>query len=921
MDKPGERSGSGQRRSADFGLSMRDFLFLRCLSIGGASRVFLCERKDGGEKVAVKAMRKADVQRKNSVHRVWRERAILSITSHPFIVPMYYAIASRHHLYLVMEYMRGGDLADFLHTSTTRPSAAFVRSVLAEVTLSLRYLHSLGIVHRDVKPQNICLDATGHVKLTDFGLSKHIPPPRPLPAAPRSAAPRASSARDGSGSDSGSATPSPTSSASTSSSSSSCSPSSSSPHSHGLMGEGAALLSGVGTAEYLAPEMVLGVGHDAAVDWWSLGVLAFEMLCGYTPFHAESAEAIYERIIERDISWPAALFTQLSVDAYDLIDRLLCLDPAKRLGSGGARDIEQHPFFAGVQWDVLMQQKAVSEPTIAGPHPRPSEGVQGSARRRSTSPSASAWPLRAAHTVRSSARAATPPRGLPTETKREDTAAGSAASYWGGPSHVPSSRTRSATSSITRDANQPSPTDQQPPPLFSEAAPAVALTETPVTPPPATPPSKFPVARTHLLTALPAWSASAEFSAYSDVDSSSPSPEPFAVTPERLPSVPSYLTSLAPTTTDLSFSSLSLFPSLSDASSSLLSSLSVPTILPTALTASAGPPPSAATQSSLDRLHFLTASAAQKQTRASYTSPQPSPPAASLSEGALSRGDETVEEEDDEEGLGVDEAQEDRTRTRERPHSGKGRRKSSSSATFSSRTLRSPFASQRSVRLSPPGAQQQRAVLRSPPTSRRPRKPSLTSPPSAVHSVAHAPSLSASSSDADHADADSETEDSAAERRRRRSQGGVSPSVQGRAMRHYARKSPEIAARLAISDPIAEQKPLPTDRVLGRLGGGGGDAEDEVVLAGFVEEVDSGPGAAEERSQSESGSEFVEARRVLDGRDAVSRVLLNGGGWSGSELSSDWSVGSEDEFKGFAWRSSSPHVASTAAPTTGHYTP
>ena len=102
---------------------MRDFLFLRCLSIGGASRVFLCERKDSGEKVAVKAMRKADVQRKNSVHRVWRERAILSMTSHPFIVPMYYAIASRHHLYLIMEYMRGGDLAGLpthLHHASRR---------------------------------------------------------------------------------------------------------------------------------------------------------------------------------------------------------------------------------------------------------------------------------------------------------------------------------------------------------------------------------------------------------------------------------------------------------------------------------------------------------------------------------------------------------------------------------------------------------------------------------------------------------------------------------------------------------------------------------------------------------------------------------------------------------------------------------
>ena len=790
------------------------------------------------------------------------------------------------------------------------------------MVLSLAYLHGLGIVHRDVKPQNILIDATGHVKLTDFGLSKQLPTPPPHPTSHTHRTHSHSPLPDSS-SDSSSTSPS---------SSSSCSP-----LRQGLLGPSPpSLFSGVGTHQYLAPEIILGTGHDAAVDWWSLGVVTFEMLCGYTPFHSATVEGTYDAIITRSIDWPVQVCAQVGVEAVDLIDRLLCVDVTKRLGAHGAREIQDHPFFQGVQWERLAQQKTEAESM---------QGKEGASegQPRGSLPSASTWPLKRTNSGSGDVRLSTPHRvaspvpamEMTAERGGEEVAA--AFSYWGGPSHVPSSRARSATSAnhspSVRDQSSPAATSPlvTPPaepelPTPQQQQPTAAPASTPVQPPP----------RVHLLTSLPAWSASPEFSMYGELDSS---PEPPAVidSPALPPAVPSFLTSLAPITTDLSFSSLSSFPSLSGASSSLLSTLSSPSSHPSPLTSSSGPPPSAATLSSLDRL-LLLASPAQPKPRMKPSlaaSSHPPPPAFTLPLVASHPPvpvDAVELQAEHPDGEGMEEVREEaKGKTRERlPSSAKPRRKASSSAKAASRTLRSPFPSTHSGLVSPPAPRT--SILHSPPIAagRRPaRKQPLASPPAAPHPLSPLPvppsPSGSSSSDAEQADADSEADDSATERRRRRgAAGGVSPSVQGRAMRHYARKSPDMGARKIHRDPPPEGA-QPGTAGLGSVR----EMLEEVVLAPFAADGEGprvggkkGEGgmeggqagglvAGEERERSTEDGDWLEARKPVDRR--VGRLLLqsegrggSGGGgvdagWSGSEFSSDWSVNSEDEFGGFGW--------------------
>lgn len=223
------------------------------------------------------------------------ERLVMEVTRpHPFVLPLRYAFQSPRKLYMVMEYAAGGDLYSFLRRRGRSLGEAATRFVLAELVLGLEHLHSSAVVYRDLKLENILLTSSGHVRIADFGLSKL------------------------------------------------------------LSDEGAGLTKTLcGTRHYCAPEAVAGHAYGQSCDVWSLGVLAYELLCGQTPFHAEEINDVFVRILTADIEYPA----HLTPTAISLISGLLTRPLASRLGCGpgGWADVRAHPFFATVDWGVAAR--------------------------------------------------------------------------------------------------------------------------------------------------------------------------------------------------------------------------------------------------------------------------------------------------------------------------------------------------------------------------------------------------------------------------------------------------------------------------------------------------------------------------------------------------------------------------------------
>ncbi|KAL8284258.1 hypothetical protein RQP46_005007 [Phenoliferia psychrophenolica] len=394
------RIPSGVPSSRTKASSIKDFTILKPISKGAFGSVYLAKKITTGDYYAIKVLKKSDMIAKNQVTNVKAERMILMTqTESEFVVKLYYTFQSKDYLYLVMEYLNGGDCAALVKNMGELPED-WARKYIAECVVGLEYLHASGIVHRDLKPDNLLIDARGHLKLTDFGLSRigllgrqtRMPTSRELRRAHDSAV--RSPSKDASTASSPSSTPAnalgashgsyfgsvavsdgfwldtPNSESSGSGSINKGGPSSMLPAPAPLPGtsasEAAPVRQFAGTPDYLAPESILGIGMDARVDWWALGVICYEFLYGMPPFHDETPEKVFENILSRRIDWHEGEL-DVSPEAHDFMDRLLCSDANRRLGAGGAQEVKAHPFLEGMNWTDLLSGEVDFVPKISDP--------------------------------------------------------------------------------------------------------------------------------------------------------------------------------------------------------------------------------------------------------------------------------------------------------------------------------------------------------------------------------------------------------------------------------------------------------------------------------------------------------------------------------------------------------------------------
>jgi len=373
-------------------LSIDDFRFLKYISRGAYGRVYLMAKKATGDVFAIKAMSKRDLLRKNLVSSIRAERDIMAATNHPFLVRFFHSFQSRDTVYLVMEYSPGGDLFGLLRKMERLPEDA-AATYVAETIAAIRYCHSSGVIHRDIKPDNLLIGADGHLKLTDFGLSTTAAAGAALMASGGDGSGRSGEikATDGAAalSQDGCVGVGPVTSGE---GTALALPAGNVGAISGCMGMartrevGTVQLGGMGsvgsaggaeaeqdggrkmgTPDYMAPEVLLGDGHTWASDWWSVGVMAYELIAGFCPFSADSPEEIFDNILMGELpEWPndpddgMPLF---SPEAQDFILSLLDGDPKTRLGgSRGAQELMEHPWLRKIDWDLLELGK--SEPVF-----------------------------------------------------------------------------------------------------------------------------------------------------------------------------------------------------------------------------------------------------------------------------------------------------------------------------------------------------------------------------------------------------------------------------------------------------------------------------------------------------------------------------------------------------------------------------
>jgi serine/threonine protein kinase len=345
------KAGSGM-------VSIDDFKMLKPISKGGYGTVFLASKRATGDLYAIKMMKKEDLVHKNVVEQVLAERDIMASSNNPFVVKLFYALETETHLYLVMEFIIGGDCAALLENLGCFEEP-MTRVYAAQIVCALEYLHAKAIVHRDLKPDNLLITAQGHLVLTDFGLSS-FGADAPIGTPPRRGD------DDSSGDDD---VVEPQSLRSSLAMLRSTLDMSEDTRWDNLNESDTALSAGavppppriLGTPHYLAPEMILQQPHHFGVDWWALGIIVFEFLSGSTPFEGDTPEAIMRNILHAQIPW-SELPTGTSPAAQAFIAALLRRDVDTRLGARGTRAVKRHAFFAEIEWSMLLEAATGFQP-------------------------------------------------------------------------------------------------------------------------------------------------------------------------------------------------------------------------------------------------------------------------------------------------------------------------------------------------------------------------------------------------------------------------------------------------------------------------------------------------------------------------------------------------------------------------------
>ncbi len=274
-------------------VTLEDFKVLKIIGRGSFGKVSLVEYTPTKEIYAMKSLKKDILIEQEQIENTLLEKNILESINYPLLCNLIFCFQTEERIYFVMPFLSGGEL--FQHLRKFRTFDEYkVKFYGAQIALALQYLHDKGIVYRDLKPENILMDENGYLRLADFGMAKKLK-------------------------------------------------------------NNEKAMSFCGTPEYLSPEIIIGEGHDKNADWWSFGILLYEMLCGLPPFYVENLERMYELIKSGPLKFPKRI--QLSDEAKDVIKKLLERDVNKRLGNKGINEIKEHPFFKDIDFDLIVQKK------------------------------------------------------------------------------------------------------------------------------------------------------------------------------------------------------------------------------------------------------------------------------------------------------------------------------------------------------------------------------------------------------------------------------------------------------------------------------------------------------------------------------------------------------------------------------------